>query len=180
MARFIEPTFTRAEINEMNSANLEIGYRVGSLLPGCDFENKPFTNKIRKNLIKAKEKLNGTQKKRQLHEKINSFGWARFENTRLVFGIKFSSPGGLTKTGASVVRKYKQLLGYYLEQAGWRGIFINGDDDYVIPLNNPENVKLLYTLSPSIGWYYKSKRPDMDDIEQLEYKLKAAQAEESR
>ena len=44
--------------------------------------------------------------------------------------------------------------------------------DYVIPLNNPDNIKLLYTLSPSIGFYYKSQRPDLETLQYLEYGCK--------
>jgi len=177
MKNFTKPVFTQAELDEMNGHDLYIGYRPAEIPSGYDFEKKPFASERAKKLITVKEKLNGTEKKRHYHEKINSFGWARTRGNDLVFGIKFSSsnPKGLSKTGSSVIKKFKQLLGYYLEQVGWQDITLDDRDDYVIPLTNPANIKLLYTLSPSIGFYYKSTPPDLEMLRSLEFKCQMNQ-----
>ena len=173
MAKFEKPTFTREEIAEEESTRLSVGYRAGMLIPGYDFTRKPFKGKKANIFVVAKEKLNGTAKKRNCHEQINSFGWARFDKDKLTFGVKFSTSGGLSRVGERVIKKYDQMLGYLLEQAGWKDIKVKEDMPdstyYVVPLNNIENIKLLYTLSPSIGFYYKDKkaRPDIEDLEWL-------------
>ena len=167
MGVFKEPIFTEDELNEVKTG-VSIGYEHGMLIPGHDFRNA-FTNKVAKKLISAKERINGMAKRRELHEKINSFGWARVDGSKLRFGVKYSSPNGLSQLGKSSVEKYKQLLGFYLEQAGWKNIKVDGYGDYEIPLDYSENVELLYNLSPSIGFYYKAGVPDMNRIEQLKY-----------
>ena len=172
MAKFTKPVFTQAEVAETENGNLSIGYTGYCLNAGKDFNRKPFASKISVSLTKAKEKLDGTAKKRNCHEQINSFGWARFEENRLVFGLKWSCPSGLTKIGESVISKYNQLLGYLLEEAGWKNITVDKEGGYSIPLNNSENIKLLYTLSPSIGFYYKTKSPELSDLQFLEYEVK--------
>ena len=173
MAVFKKPIFTEAEIAETESSHLFVGYHNGSLIAGHDFARKPFKGEKTNIFVAAKEKLNGTAKKRQCHAQINSFGWARFDKNKLAFGVKFSTSNGLTKVGEKVIKKYEQLLGYLLEQAGWKDIKVVKDEylsgtNYVVPLDNPENIKLLYTLSPSIGFYYKVKRPDIEDMNRLE------------
>ena len=173
MAQYEKPIFTAAEIAELESPRLSVGYSNGSLIPGYDFKRKPFKSKVSAAFADAKEKLDGTAKKKYCHAQINSFGWARFDKDKLVFGVKFSSPQGLTKIGEKAIAKYEQMLGYFLEQAGWKGIRIHRDKylfgtDYIVPLDNPENIKLLYTLSPSIGFYYKGELPEVSDIERLE------------
>ena len=173
MAKFKKPVFTREEIAELEKGRLSVGYKGGSLILGYDFDYKPFDKKGSL-FINAKEMLDGTAKKRQCHKLINNFGWARFDGKVLVFGVKFSSSKGLTKTGESVIKKYQQWLWDLLEQAGWENIKIDDDlggTDYIVPLNNSNNIKLLYKLSPSIGFYYKSKRPDVADLQKLEYKV---------
>ena len=185
MNKFKEPVFLPEELAEARSSRLSIGYNMGELMGGYDFKNKPFANKVSKSSASAKEKLDGTAKKRQYHEKINAFGWARMDNSKqynktLVFGIKFSAPSGLTKIGKNTIAKYNQLLGYYLQQVGWQGMFIDDFDNFVVPLNNPTNIKLLHTLSPSIGFYYKSARPDMETLEELEYLTKYEQNKPSK
>jgi len=172
MARFKKPVFTREEVAELESYRLRVGYDGGSLIPGHDFDRKPFDDKGSA-FANAKELLDGTAKKRRCHALINKFGWTRFDNKSLAFGIKFTSPNGLSKTGKSVIKKYEQWLGYLLEQAGWKNIRVNEDEylastDYIVPLDNPENIKLLRKLSPSMGFHYKTKRPDMDDLDRLE------------
>lgn len=172
MTKIKEPVFTSKELEEIQGPRLSIGYHYGELLAGYDFEKKPMSSGV-SGFAKAKEKLNGIAKKRQYHEKINEFGWARVDNNKtLVFGIKFSSPGGLTKIGKSVIEKYSQLLGYYLSQVGWKNITVDEYGQYIIPLNQPENAKLLRTLSPSIGFYYRTKRPDLETFEELEFMQK--------
>ena len=171
MSNFNEPIFTKEEIAETESPRLYMGYRGGMLIAGYDFSRKPFDNGKANLFVAAKEKLNGTAKKRKCHEQINSFGWARFDKNKLSFGVKFSTSGGLTRVGERVIKKYQQLLGYLLEQAGWKDIKVIkeiGGTSYSVPLDNIENVKLLYTLSPSIGFYYKTERPDIADMEKLE------------
>lgn len=164
MPKYKEPIFTKEELDEKISG-VEFGYQAGSLIPGYDFGPK-YAGKFMKVFIKGEELLDGTAKKREIHAKINSFGFAYVHESTLVFGVKFNSPGGLGKIGKSTVEKYKQLLGYYLEQVGWRNIkFDQLSGGYEIPMDNAENIKLLYALSPSIGFYYKSSRPDAANFE---------------
>lgn len=189
MKEIKEPVFTKAELDAIkNDPNVTIGYYRGGIIGGPNFEQKPFSSEISKKLIAAKEKLNGTAKKRQCHQRINEFGWARLanwstysDNAKLVFGIKYSSPRGLTKTEKTIINKYRQLLGYLLQQVGWKGMYEEkdslGEGNYIIPLDNPENIKLLYTLSPSIGFYYKSHRPDFETLKNLEYGCKYKQSQ---
>jgi hypothetical protein len=173
MTEFKKPIFTKDELDPQKTG-IDVGYDMASLIPGHDFSNKPFATKTAKAFTVAKERLNGTAKKRGYHETINSFGWARIYENELMFGIKYSSHSskGPSRLGQSAIKKYKQLLGYCLAQAGWRGIKTDGDGNYTVPLNNPENLKLFYTLSPSIGFYYKAPVPDMDYLEQLECEIK--------
>jgi len=189
MSTFAKPFFTKSEVAEIESERLFVGYTDGSLVPGHDFKRNPFKSRVFGAFINAKERLDGTAKRRLAHKQINSFGWARFDKDKLVFGVKFSSPRGLTDTGERAIGKYSQMLGYLLEQAGWKDIRTRKDEymygiDYVVPLNNIENVKLLYTLSPSIGFYYKGPRPEMSDFERLEVmsvaKLNTASKKQSK
>ena len=174
MKKITEPVFTPLELNDIEMGNLTLGYRNGELLAGYNFAREPFTS-----FTKAREMLDGTMKKRKCHEKINGFGWARMNGHDLLFGVKYTSNGGLTRAGQSAVKKYKQLLGYLLQQAGWQEIKVNEYGDYVIPMDNRENIKLLYTMSPSIGFYYRAERPDMALLEELEYKLNVKELEQS-
>ncbi len=185
MKEIEKPVFTQAELDEIEKGRISIGYRTpaGTIMPGPNFEEKPFASKISKQFAAAKEKVNGIAKKRQYHEAINEFGWARLDNwarypepnqAQLMFGIKFSTNGGLTKTGRSVIKKYNKFLRYCLQQAGWEGIRVQKSldedvPDYIVPLNSIKNIKLLYTLSPSIGFYYKSDRPDFEALKNLEF-----------
>lgn len=170
MSKFKEPKFTKDELDSKKTG-INVGYRpeLRNLLPGHDFKNKPFA---KKGWISAIEKLNGTAKKRECHEKINSFGYARWDKDQISFGIKFTSRGsmGPSKIGKSALQKYNQLLGSLLEQAGWKNIHIV-DSEYVVPLDTQENIQLLHTLSPSIGFYYRAGVPSMEDIEKLEYEV---------
>ena len=168
MSKFKEPRFAKDELDSKKT-NIYVGYSDGNLLPGYDFKNKPFA---KKGWVSAIEKLNGTSKKRECHEKINSFGYARWDKKSISFGVKFASHSSLgpSKIGKIALQKYNQLLGYLLEQAGWKNVQVS-NGEYVVPLNNQENIKLLYTLSPSIGFYYKTGLPSMEDIENLEYDI---------
>ena len=180
MKEIAKPVFTDKELAEIENGDLDIGYTTPGQIPlGPDFQTKPFANKRSQRFVAVKEKLNGTEKKRKMHQEINKFGfatlhgWGKFsDGAKLVFGVKYSSSRGLTKTGESVIKKYNQLLGYYLQQVGWKDISVEtdtiGKGQYIIPLNNPENIKLLYTLSPSIGFHYKSDRPDLETLRSLE------------
>lgn len=175
MVKFKKPVFTSDELDEKKTG-ITVGYSAhsGGLVGGYDFD-KPFKTKTQKTFNKAKEILNGTAKKRSYHEEINSFGWATLDREApcLTFGIKFvsSSYMGPSKIGKSALRKYKQLLGYNLKQTGWQGVHIDSDDNYVVPLDNINNLKLLYTLSPSIGFYRKSELPDMEFIDQMQFDI---------
>lgn len=172
MSNFAKPVFSAMELAQIESGRLDFGYKNIGLKSGYDFSSKPFGGKLVEGFTKAKEKLDGTAAKRECHAKINSFGWARFDRNQLTFGLKYSVNGELSKTSGkaveSAVAKYKQLLGYLLQQAGWKNIKVDSDGDYVVPLDNAENVKLLYTLSPSIGFYYKVPRPTLEDLRWLE------------
>ncbi len=195
MSKYKEPIFTKEELDEKISG-VKFGYssheKVPSeylgvlsestnsgtcstnnddscyLVPGYDFRPK-YAGAFLKALDKAEELINGMAKKREICAKINSFGWATLNGSVLRFGLKYSSPNGLSKVGKSAVEKYNQLLGFYLEQVGWKNIKRDDFDNYEIPLDYSENVELLYKLSPSIGFYYKSDRPDMKNFEQWRY-----------
>lgn len=184
MKEIEKPVFTKAEIAEMDSARLNIGYTQGQILGGPDFEGKPFASEVSKKLVAAKERLNGTAKKRMYHEEINKFGWARLDGwkaypnlneVRLVFGVKYQAPAGVSKVGKGILKKYHKFLGECLQHAGWKGVQLERPisdgslPDYIIPLNNQDNIKLLYTLSPSIGFHYKSHAPDFETLKNLEY-----------
>ena len=175
MTKIKEPVFTREELNEIDSGKLSVGYGNGQLIAGYDFAHKPF----KEGFAKGIEILNGTNKKRKCHEKINSFGYARFDGDELSFGVTWKDPH-ITKTGQSAIKKYNLLLLYYLENAGWKGISKDKDNEYHVPLNNPENIQLLWTLSPSIGFYYKTERPDMSDIERLKFNIEMSKMRRMR
>jgi len=186
MSNFTKPIFSPEEIAETKSGRLYVGYK-GQLIAGHDFSSKPFAGKFAKKFTKAKELLDGTAAKRNCHEKINSFGWARFDKNQLTFGVKYVAQMGLSKAGKSAIAKYEQWLGYLLEQAGWKDITVKkdlGSVNYVVPLNNAENISLLYTLSPSIGFFYKAKRPEVEDLRWLEanvvYDASKAKQEKTR
>ena len=172
MSKFVKPIFTKDELDEQKT-NIDVGYKYGALLPGYDFESKPLTSKFKQEMRAAIERINGTAKKRAQHEKINSFGWAKLGGNSLYFGLKWSSLNGMgpSRIGQSAIKKYKQLLGYLLEQAGWKGIKYEGGE-YEVPLNNPDNIKNLYVLSPSIGFHYKGIRPDLEFMEKMEFEIK--------
>lgn len=170
MSKFKEPIFTRDEL-DARKTGISIGYSLGELISGHDFAHA-FKNKLSKKFIEVTERIDGTSKKRAAHEKINSFGWATFNGDELFFGVRFTNGANMTSIGESALKKYKQLLGFLLEQAGWKNIQLDEYGNYAIPLDNSENIELLYKLSPSIGFYYKSEAPDMKDLEKLKLDIK--------
>ena len=193
MSNFEKPVFSAKEIAEIEAGHIDVGYKHVGLYSGYDFSTKPFRGKLTERFVEAKEKLDGTAAKRDCHAQINSFGWARFQKSHLVnennllFGIKYSGHSSSTeeKVAKSVLAKYRQLLGYLLQQAGWKNIKADKEGDYVVPLDNAENIKLLYTLSPSIGFYYKVPRPTLEDLRLLEvmvaeYNAKKQKQEKTR
>ena len=121
MSKNKKPIFTPEELNLVKTS-LDIGYEPNALLPGYDFKKKHFQRKIPNLFMDIKEKLDGTAKKREYHKEINQFGWAYIQQNKLMFGVKFSSHGfnKIKDLEKSVIHKYKQLLKYYLEKAGWQ------------------------------------------------------------
>ena len=170
MKKITKPVFTPDELDEKKT-NLSIGYRPGFLIAGYDFQ-APNQSKFKKAAMIVKEQINGTVKRRQAQERINKFGFATFDkNAKIMrFGIKYtSSSNGPSKIGKEALKKYHQLLGYYLQRAGWVNVYEEQQFDnsvlFAVKLDNTANVQNLYTLSPSVGFHYKSERPDMSDIE---------------
>jgi hypothetical protein len=173
--KYKEPVFTPEELAAVEKGDVYFGYHNGELMGGHNFAREPFSS-----FTKAREALDGTLKKRKCHEKINSFGWARLEGDVLKFGLKYSVGSRESKAARSAIKKYHQLLGFLLEQVGWQGIGIDEFNDFAVPMDNENNIKLLYTMSPSIGFYYRSPVPEMGDLERLEYDLKYKQAQQAK
>ena len=168
MKKIEKPTFTKDELDETKT-QIRIGYRPGFLIAGYNFATTD-TNILAKTAIIVKEQIDGTNKKRNAHEAINKFGWAKFskDSKKLVFGVKYSpAVEPITTIGQSALSKYTKLLGYYLQRAGWENIAQNDNGDFEIKLNTMKNVRNLYTLSPSIGFDYQYARPDASDIKYL-------------
>ncbi len=171
MKKIVEPIFTPDEVDE-EKTGLELGYRTGrELLFGPDF-TKPFANAFERGRQQFVEKINGTAKKRNAHAKINKFGWARYMPggyagpSQILFGVKWAVYGKHSvRLMQSAVAKYKQLLGYLLQSAGWKNIETDEDDHYVVTLDNEQDIKNLYELSPSIGFYYKGEMPTVEDLQ---------------
>lgn len=171
MSEFSKPIFTPDELNE-EKTGICIDYNPESLV-FHDFR-KPITNKLKQATMLIKEKINGLKKRCQAQSEINKFGWTRFEkdDNALYFGIKFSPNAsmGVTQIGRSALRKYHQLLKYYLHMAGWKNISTAEFGEYTIKLDNIENIDNFYALSPYIGFYCKSAVPDPEYLD----KCKAA------
>lgn len=173
MKKFAKPTFTKDERDE-EKTKIHIGYRTGFLIAGYDFD-KPIESKFKQFTTVIKERINGVDKKRAAHEAINKFGWATFyrESNILQFGVKYDSlNGGPSKIGYVALQKYNQLLAHYLQRAGWGNIKKDEMGNFTIELDTKTNIQNLCTLSPSIGFYYKSERPDMAYIEQCKRCIK--------
>lgn len=176
MSKNKKPIFTPEELNLVKTS-LDIGYEPNALLPGYDFKKKHFQRKIPNLFIDIKEKLDGTAKKREYHKEINHFCWAYIQQNKLMFGVKFSSHGfnKIKDLEKSVIHKYKQLLKYYLEKAGWQNVTADNSGDYFVPLDSQANIELLYSLSPSIGFYHNTKRPTIATLEKLSSEIKTKQ-----
>jgi len=169
MIQVSKPIFTAEELDETKTG-ITVGYRLG-LLIAYDFR-KPIKNKFEKIVLNFKDKLNRNKKRHQAQAAINNFGWARFDkdDKALCFGIKFSSntSGIINPIGKSALKKYYQLLQYYLQTAGWKDVIAGEFGEYVVKLDNIENINNFYELSPYIGFYYKSAMPDKEYLKQCE------------
>ena len=179
MKKILKPVFTKEEIEE-EKRDLSIGYKHTELLPGPDL-SKPFKNVYERARQKVVEKINGTDKKRDAHAEINSFGWAKYVSggygspSKIYFGIKFVKHNFRNARLDKIIEKYRQLLGYLLQTAGWKNIS-QDDGNYVITLDNERDINNLYDLSPSIGFYYKGGRPDAEDLSIQSAKVRAETA----
>ena len=176
MTKFIKPVFTTEELDSKKTG-LYIGYDSGDLISGYDFSEKPKTL-FQKKVIALKEQINGIAKARLNHAKIGEFGYAVFypERNEIWFGVKYSCPNGLNTLARSTIQKYNQLLEYYLNDSGWKNI--EQDDfscNFVVKLNHLGNIQRLYTLSPSIRFYYKSERPNAGYFECIKAEFDKAQ-----
>ena len=184
MARLTRPFFTKAELDE-NKTGLVVGYSRGELIPGPDF-SKPFKNAYERGRKAIAEKLNGIAKRRAAHEQINSFGWARYEPggmarpSRLVFGVKFVNHAIDPRANQKIIQKYNGLLLYLSTAAGWKNIVQDLNGDTFVTLNNEENIRNLYELSPSIGFYYKAEIPDIVDLGIQAVKVKYDKQEQQK
>lgn len=166
MAKIEKPVFTTDELNSKKTG-LNIGYRPGLLVNGIDFSGKP-KNRFGRGINAVKERIDGTARKRRNHAEINKFGYATFYTgtNEIWFGVKYSSPNGLNTLAKSALQKYDELLEYYLRDSGWDDIKRDTfSGDFIIKLNNPINLENLRALSPSIGFYYKSPRPENEDLQ---------------
>ncbi len=184
MTRLIRPTFTKEELDE-EKTGLIVGYKRYELIPGPDF-SKPFKNAYERGRKLIAEKINGIAKRRAAHEQINDFGWARYEPggmgdySRLVFGVKFVNYAKNQRSNQKIIQKYNGLLLYLLASAGWKNIVQDLDGECVVTLNNEENIRNLYELSSSIGFYHKGELPDIADLKLQEIKLKYDKQEQQK
>ncbi len=166
MAKIEKPVFTTDELNSKKTG-LDIGYRPGLLVNGIDFSEKP-KNRFGRGINAVKEHIDGTARKRRNHAEINKFGYATFYTgtNEIWFSVKYSYPNGLNTLAKSALQKYDELLEYYLRDSGWDDIKRDKfSGNFIIKLNNPINLENLRTLSPSIGFDYKSPRPENEDLQ---------------
>ena len=170
MTKIEKPVFTPDELDEVKTG-MTVGYKPGFLVRGNDF-SELSKNRFAKAIANTKELINGTARKRRNHEEINKFGFATFYTgtNEIWFGVRFNAaPNGLSRLAKSALNKYEQLLEYYLRDTGWADIKRDKfSGNLIVPLNNPVNIEMLRTLSPSIGFYYKGPRPDDEDIKRAE------------
>ena len=177
MTKFVKPMFKKEELDSQKT-NMYVGYENSELIPGYDFTEKPKTL-FQQKILNIKEKMNGIDKARYNHSEINKFGYATFypEKNEIWFGVKYSCPNGLNTIASYVLEKYYQLLEYYLHDSGWKNIQQdNFSRSFIIKTDDIDNIQRLYTLSSSIGFYYKSVRPNLMYFERTKAYIKESKS----
>ena len=172
MNKIEKPVFSADELDSAKT-KMSVGFPDGTLIMGHNFTEAP-KNKFQKTVVAAKERVNGIAHKRNNHAEINKIGYALFMagTNEIWFGAKINYDENLDSFGGSVADKYFQLLGYYLQDAGW---VISSRDkqsgDFIITLNAPANLENFRILSSSIG-FVSNCRPDTEDIKRAESAIK--------